>query len=138
MRRKITALIALFTALSAPLLVAASDITDKLMTAGRNAGYGTAAGESGILTTIGLIINIALSVLGVVFLVLIVYAGYLWMTAGGDESNVEKAKQTIGRAVIGLVIVVCAYAIANFVVPQIYCASNPDVTECSEDSLMMH
>jgi len=138
MRRKITALIALFTALSAPLLVAASDITDKLMTAGDKAGYGTAAGESGILTTIGLIINIALSVLGVVFLVLIVYAGYLWMTAGGDESNVEKAKQTIGRAVIGLVIVVCAYAIANFVVPQIYCASNPDVTECSEDSLMMH
>jgi len=133
MRRKIISLIALLTALSVPLLVAASDITDKLTSAGGKAGYSTAAGESGILFTIGLVINSALSVLGVIFLVLIVYGGYVWMTAGGDEAKVEKAKQTFGRAVIGLVIVLCAYAIADFVVPSIYCASNPDAADCSSE-----
>jgi len=135
MRRKIFAITAFFTTLAAPFVVgAASEITSKLKTAGGAAQYGTAGGEMGILTTIGLIINAALSILGVIFLVLIVYGGYVWMTAGGDESKVEKAKSTFGRAIIGLLIVICAYAIADFVVPAIYCASNPDAVECVQCS----
>lgn len=134
MRRKISAIALFFTATAIPFVASAANaITDKLMTAGDKAGFGTAAGESGILFTIGLVIKSALSVLGVIFLVLTVYAGYVWMTAGGDESKVEKAKETLGRAVIGLFIVLCSYAIAEFVVPQIYCASNPDSVECASD-----
>jgi hypothetical protein len=131
MRLKIFSIAACLTAFFAPIIArAGTAITEKLKTAGGAAQYGTAAGEMGILTTIGLIINAGLSVLGVIFLVLVVYAGYMWMTAGGDEGKVEKAKETIGRAVIGLFIVICAYAIANFIVPNIYCASNPDAVDC--------
>jgi hypothetical protein len=64
----------------------------------------------------GMTINTALSLLGVVFLVLTVYGGITWMTAEGDETKVEKAKKTITQAVIGLVIVLAAYAISLFVI----------------------
>ncbi len=106
-------------------------VIQKLQSAGGGAGYSTAGNGDAIFAYVGLIINVALSLLGLIFLTLIIYGGYVWMTAGGDESKVEKAKQTFGRAVIGLVIVICAYAIAHFAVPAIYCAGNPGVPACS-------
>lgn len=68
-----------------------------------------------IVTIIGRIINIFLGFLGVVFLVLMLYAGYLWMTAGGDAEKVAKAQKTIRNAVIGLVIIASAWAITSFI-----------------------
>ncbi len=68
---------------------------------------------------IGDLINIFLSVLGIIFVVLTVYAGYLWMTASGDTAKVDKAKKLLGQAVIGLVIIVAAYAITAFVIDRI-------------------
>jgi hypothetical protein len=53
-------------------------------------------------------------VLGVLFVCLTVYAGFLWMTAGGNEEHIEKAKKLLFRAVIGLIIVLSAYSIAWF------------------------
>lgn len=64
---------------------------------------------------VGSIINVALGFLGIVFLVLLLYAGFLWMTAAGDETKVKKATGMITQAIIGLVIVVAAFAISNFV-----------------------
>jgi hypothetical protein len=60
-------------------------------------------------------IRYALQVVGIIFLVLMVYAGFLWMTAGGNEENVEKAKKLIMAAVIGIAIVLAAYSITYFV-----------------------
>jgi RsiW-degrading membrane proteinase PrsW (M82 family) len=74
---------------------------------------------------IGTVIKAALGMVGVVFLVLMVYAGYLWMIARGDEGKVEKAKDTIINCIIGIVIVVAAYAITNYVVSQLSNSSNP-------------
>lgn len=74
---------------------------------------------------IGGLINAFLSVLGLIFVVLVVYAGYLWMTAGGDVAKVDKSKKLLGQAVIGMIIVVAAYAIASFVVDRISDAANP-------------
>jgi ABC-type nickel/cobalt efflux system permease component RcnA len=65
---------------------------------------------------IGNIIKIVLSFLGIIFLVLIIQAGYLWMTAQGDQAKVQKAKDIMERAVIGLIIVVGAYAISEYVI----------------------
>jgi len=65
------------------------------------------------------IINIVLSLLGIVLVVLIIYAGILWMTAGGDKDQVTKAKDHIINAVIGLVIVVAAYALSNFIISSL-------------------
>jgi len=61
------------------------------------------------------IISIFLGLLGIVFVVLLIYAGFQWMTAEGNEEKVEKAKATITRAIIGLAIVIAAYAITYFV-----------------------
>ena len=65
---------------------------------------------------IGTVIKTALGIVGVVFLVLMVYAGYIWMIARGDESKTEKAKDTIVNCVIGIIIVVGAYAITTYLV----------------------
>jgi hypothetical protein len=83
--------------------------------------YGSATGLSGdnLATIVGRIIHVFLGILGVVALVLIVYAGFLWMTAGGDEEKVTKAKQIITQAVIGLAIILSSYAITSFVVSKL-------------------
>jgi len=65
------------------------------------------------------IIKTVLSLLGVIFMILMVYGGSIWMTAGGKEDRVKKAKDLIQAAIIGLVIVVSAYAISIFVISKI-------------------
>jgi hypothetical protein len=84
-----------------------------------SAGYDKGTGETTFSGSIGTVIGAALSLLGVFFLVLMVYAGYLWMTARDEEAQVEKAQKIIMAAVIGLIIVVGAYSITTFVVPRI-------------------
>ncbi len=60
-------------------------------------------------------INIVLSLIGVLFIGLMIYGGYNWMSAGGSEEKVTKAKGTIVEAMIGLIVVIAAYAISYFV-----------------------
>lgn len=65
---------------------------------------------------IGSFINVFLGLLGIVFVVIIVYAGFLYLTDQGEGKKVEQAKKLITNSVIGLVIIVAAYAIAAFVI----------------------
>jgi len=67
----------------------------------------------------GTVISGILSLVGVIFLILMVYAGIIWMTARGDDAKTENAKKTITASVIGLFIVVSAYAITKFVTSKI-------------------
>jgi len=66
-------------------------------------------------TIMGGVIQGFLSLLSIIFIVLLLYAGFNWMTASGDEQKVEKAKDTITKAVIGLVIIIAAFSITYFV-----------------------
>lgn len=68
---------------------------------------------------IGTIINVVLGFMGIVLLFYIILAGWEWMSAGGEKGGVETAKARIKNAVIGLVIIVSAYAISNFVISQL-------------------
>lgn len=77
---------------------------------------------------IGGIIKTALGILGVVAAILIIYAGYVWMTARGKEERVTKAKETLEAAIIGLVIIMAAYAITYFVVDRLMQASSTPTT----------
>lgn len=61
------------------------------------------------------IIRIVLELLGIIALAIIIYAGFKWMTAAGDESKVEDAKKQLVNGLIGLVIILVAYSIATFV-----------------------
>lgn len=64
------------------------------------------------------VVNIAnfiisfITILGIIF---IVYGAILYVTAGGDEGNVDKAKSTITFALIGLFIAAMAYALETLV-----------------------
>jgi len=70
-------------------------------------------------TTLGEGIGLVLSFIGILFLILVIYGGITWMTATGNDQKVEKAKNMIINAVIGLLIVLSAYAITNFVGTQL-------------------
>ncbi len=70
------------------------------------------------------IINVLLGVLGTIFLLLMIYAGWLWMTAGGEAQKVEKAKKIITNAIIGLVIVFMSFAFTKFVFSILNDAAN--------------
>jgi len=79
------------------------------------AGYGNAGLES----VVGNIIQIVLSLLGLVAVILIIIGGFKWMASGGNEEKIKDAKKLMGAAVVGLIIVVLAYAIATFVVDRL-------------------
>lgn len=119
------------TTFALPLLsqAAPSDALDKLKSVGGEA-YGVGAEEPrGLPEIIGGIIQTALSILGIIAAILIIYAGYVWMTARGKEERVTKAKETLEAAIIGLVIIMAAYALTYFVVDRLMQAtSTPTVT----------
>ncbi len=68
---------------------------------------------------IGAIIGIVLSFVGIIFLSLTIYAGFLWMTSGGNEIKVLKAKETLRNSIIGLVVILSAYSITKFVLSAV-------------------
>jgi len=92
------------------------DIVDDVAT---KAGYDP-QNELTIDQRISSIVAIFLSLLGVIFFILMLYGGYNWMTAAGDEKKVEKAKDTIRNALIGLIIVIAAYAISVLVITRLW------------------
>ena len=79
---------------------------------------GTFAGFSSqdLKTTIENIVQIILGFLGIVTVILILYGGFIWMSAFGDSDKIDKAKKLISAGVIGLVVVLSTYGIASFVV----------------------
>lgn len=86
--------------------------------AATQAGYAQAT-QTTFSETIGTVVRGALSLVGVVFMILMVYAGYLWMTAHGKEEQIEKAQNIIRSSIIGLIITVSAYSITRFVLPRV-------------------
>jgi cbb3-type cytochrome oxidase subunit 3 len=72
-------------------------------------------GTQDVYAIVGNIINVILSLLGLIFLLLVLYAGFLWMTAQGDSKKVDEAKTIIRQAIIGLIVIMAGYAISNFV-----------------------
>jgi len=95
----------------------ALDLTTKLGNVGTNAGYAEQAPN--IAVTIGTIIRALLSLLGVIFMAYIIYGGYKWLTARGNEENLNTAKGTIRNGIVGLIIILGAYAISAFVITQV-------------------
>jgi len=72
-------------------------------------------GDSDLLQVVYNIIRWALGFLTFAALVFVMYGGFLWLTANGDEKRIEKAKRVILQALIGMVIVLLAWAIVLFV-----------------------
>ncbi|MCF7794854.1 pilin [Patescibacteria group bacterium] len=90
-----------------------SNVNSALSVSEIGIGPGTSSGF--LATKTGSIIGTALSFLGVIFLLLTIAGGIMWMTAGGNTEQVAKAKKLITSAIIGLVIVFAAYALTSFI-----------------------
>ncbi len=73
----------------------------------------TYSSEDAVLSVIGNIINVILGFVGIIFFVQMFYAGFRWMSSGGNEEVVTESKQTIKSAVIGMVVVFGAFVVTN-------------------------
>lgn len=76
-------------------------------------------GNSDLRTTVARLINVALSLLGVIAVVIILAGGFKWMTAGGNDDKVAEARKMIFSGVIGLAIILSSWAIALFVLNRL-------------------
>jgi|GEM_PF-708150 len=90
-------------------------ILRSLLYAADTAGYenltNETAGSGGVILLVATGVQIFISLIGIYFMIMLIYAGFTWMTAQGDKDKVAKA-QTIAREnVIGLAIVIAAYLI---------------------------
>jgi heme/copper-type cytochrome/quinol oxidase subunit 2 len=71
------------------------------------------------------IINILSAVVGILAVIMIIYAGFRYVTSGGSDEGVKAAKNTILYAIVGLVIVALAQLIVHFVINKTSQASSP-------------
>lgn len=99
--------------------VQATSVTDKMTDAVKSfdlpsAGEGSNA-EATLLQVVGRLIGAFLSLLGIVFFGLMLYGGWKWMMAAGKDDEINSAKAIIRSAIIGLSIIISAYAITYFV-----------------------
>lgn len=73
--------------------------------------------------TIAKLVQSALGFLAIIFIILFLYAGFTWMTSAGNEDKLSTAKKTMTAAIIGLAIVLTAYAITTFVFYSLFRAT---------------
>lgn len=111
--RKALWVLALFIFASPAMAAVNTGIDEANSVAGLPPGKGSTAAES-IAMGVGDILGAVLAFLGVMFLALMIYGGILWMTVPANEKGVRKSKTIISAAVIGLIIVLSAYAITAY------------------------
>ncbi len=111
-RRIRTSLITSLVVFCLPLIAnAQAEVLTNLKKAGDNSGLGLKP----LPETVGSLIKVGLSLLGMVFLALIVYAGFVWLLARGREDEIARAQKIIETSAIGLLIIFIAYAITKFI-----------------------
>ena len=100
---------------------------DDLLRAGDEGTIGQVAGlgEEDLTAVVARIIRAILGFLGIVAVIIILWGGFLWMTSGGSDEKVGKARKFIIMGIIGLAIVLSAYAIASFVITALVGAVTP-------------
>jgi cbb3-type cytochrome oxidase subunit 3 len=95
-------------------------ILGQLKSVSGKAGYGEEVVDENVLATkIGNIISIFLGFLGIIFFLFILYGGWIWMKAKGNEEQVTRAKDIITNSVIGILIILGAYILTRFIVSSL-------------------
>lgn len=93
-----------------------ADTSYGLKTTGDAAGLSTTAGGADLPTRIGQLLNGALVVVGIVFLIITVYGGFKIMLSRGEAGSIKTGREAILYGIIGMVIIAAAYGITDFVV----------------------
>lgn len=79
----------------------------------------TGLASTDIRLVVANIIRVAFGLLGVVFLIIVLYAGFVWMTAGGNDEKIASAKKIMFNGIIGMAVMLSAYAIVSFVISKL-------------------
>lgn len=72
-------------------------------------------GEKSLMSNVSMLINVFASVMGFLAIGMIIYGGFMLLTAQGDPARIKRGKDIVLYSVIGLILVVLVYAIVNFV-----------------------
>jgi hypothetical protein len=113
--------------------VMGSDEQKSLYLAGKDVG--TVQGNELLPNTIGNLINLLLSFIGVIFFILMLAAGILWMTSRGNEEKTTQAVQIIYAAIVGIIIVMGSYALTRFVFRVSGSDNQATASQCVNDGL---
>lgn len=99
-------------------LVSAFDVAKTgLKDTASNAGYGDT--QNNLMKSIGNVINVVLSLMGVFLFLIILYGGYLYMTSAGEVAKLKEAKGWIFNGIIGMVIILLSYALTTFILSKL-------------------
>ena len=112
-------------------LVLAADFGEEAVNSGLDGSLATGDPR----TLAGRIINIALGFLGTVAVGIIMWGGFTWMTASGDEDKILQAKKILRNGVIGLVIILSSWAIATFILTRLGGAISGDNSGCFDGQI---
>ena len=118
---KVIALSLMLTTLMFAPVLAQGNLNNASSLLKRSAGQAGVQQESPDVI-VGTVINTFLTTVGLIFLLLMIYAGYLWMTARGEEAQVDKAKKIISNSLIGIVVVLSAFAITTLITSRLEAA----------------
>ena len=98
---------------------AQSDVILLLDDVAEKAQYSGGSDDTELAAYIGRIIQYILATLGVVFLTLLIFAGFTYMTARGDTEKVQEAKDIMEHVVVGLIIILMSYAVSFYIVNKV-------------------
>lgn len=103
-------LVVVLATLALPALAQVGTLTT---TQAASFGFGT---NTDVRLIIIRVVQFLLGFLGLLAIIIVLYGGYLWMTAAGNEQRVEEAQQVLRRAIIGAVIILASYSITQFII----------------------
>jgi hypothetical protein len=99
-------------------------VLDRLTNIGNEAGFQTDPTKASSPIIIGTVVRAFLGFTGLTFIILMLIAGFKWMSANGNEEEVKKATKTISNAVIGLIVALSAWSIWTFFLEKIILMNN--------------
>lgn len=65
------------------------------------------------------VIRVFLGTLGIIFTIVVLYAGWIYMTAQGDDTKLKKAKDMIKNGVIGMILCIFSYTITSYILGRL-------------------
>lgn len=119
LKAKTLAAALLLLVLFVPMLAMAQTASERFGLDEAVNGTGVIEGKDPVPLVVARAVQGVLSIVGIIFLILVIWGGAMWMMSGGNEKNISQAKQILTTAVIGLVIIMTGYSITYFIIESL-------------------
>lgn len=121
--RRLLPIASILLSLPATALAQGSSLKNTVLGPAKNIAnlsqYSTSGDSGRIYDVLGAAISLGLGFVGVIFIILAIYGGFQWMTAGGNEQKVTEAQNRLKNGVIGAIIVFAAYVATAIVLNEV-------------------